>query len=161
MPSSSCPGRTSRRNLLQQGAAIGAIAALGPPFAAPAFAQADELAAYKSARINWRQAEGEAITVAVIPASYFLNLISLQPQFEALTGVKLEHPFGIEGNVGLRPVALLGIIFKSVLDHGNCTRIEQGHCLVSRVRIDHKNRNTCQGFQTVETGFDVFFFVEG
>ncbi|MCB2008895.1 MAG: extracellular solute-binding protein, partial [Rhodoferax sp.] len=90
MPSSSCPGRTSRRNLLQQGAAIGAIAALGPPFAAPAFAQADELAAYKSARINWRQAEGEAITVAVIPASYFLNLISLQPQFEALTGVKLR-----------------------------------------------------------------------
>jgi ABC-type glycerol-3-phosphate transport system substrate-binding protein len=90
MPTSSRPGRTSRRNLLQQGAAIGAIAALGPRFAAPVFAQADDLAAYRSARINWRQAEGEAITVAVIPASYFLNLIALQPQFEALTGIKLR-----------------------------------------------------------------------
>ena len=43
-----------------------------------------------SAKINWRQAEGESITVAVIPASYFDNLISLQPQFEALTGIKLR-----------------------------------------------------------------------
>ena len=55
-----------------------------------AMAQADDLAPYRAAKINWKQAEGETITVAVIPASYFDNLISLQPQFEALTGIKLR-----------------------------------------------------------------------
>jgi len=82
------PAGHQRRALLKQGAALGALAALGR--AGPALAQADDLAAYRSAKINWKQAEGESITVAVIPASYFLNLISLQPQFEALTGVKLR-----------------------------------------------------------------------
>jgi len=82
--------RNSRRRLLQHGATLGALATIGPQFAASAFAQGDDLAAYKAAKINWRQAEGETITVAVIPASYFLNLISLQPQFEALTGIKLR-----------------------------------------------------------------------
>ena len=33
---------------------------------------------------------GETITVAVIPASYFDNLIALAPQFEALTGIKVR-----------------------------------------------------------------------
>jgi multiple sugar transport system substrate-binding protein len=82
------PAGHQRRTLLKQGAALGAMAALGR--AGPALAQADDLAPYRSAKINWKQAEGESITVAVIPASYFLNLISLQPQFEALTGVKLR-----------------------------------------------------------------------
>jgi len=81
------PGN-NRRTLLKQGAALGALAVFGR--AGPAFAQADDMAAYRSAKINWKQAEGEAITVAVIPASYFVNLISLQPQFEALTGIKLR-----------------------------------------------------------------------
>ncbi|MEP7283910.1 MAG: hypothetical protein ABI696_18170, partial [Rubrivivax sp.] len=84
------PSNTRRRTLLQHGATFGALAALGPQFVGPAFAQGDDLAAYKAAKINWKQAEGETITVAVIPASYFLNLISLQPQFEALTGIKLR-----------------------------------------------------------------------
>jgi ABC-type glycerol-3-phosphate transport system substrate-binding protein len=71
------------------------IQILGGALAAPwmlryAHAQGGELAPYQAARINWRQAEGESITVAVIPASYFENLITLAPQFEALTGVKLR-----------------------------------------------------------------------
>jgi ABC-type glycerol-3-phosphate transport system substrate-binding protein len=82
------PPGNNRRTLLKQGAALGALAALGR--AGPALAQADDLAAYRSAKINWKQAEGETITVAVIPASYFVNLISLQSQFEALTGIKLR-----------------------------------------------------------------------
>jgi multiple sugar transport system substrate-binding protein len=82
------PAGHQRRTLLKRGAALGAMAALGR--AGPALAQGDDLAPYRSAKINWKQAEGESITVAVIPASYFLNLISLQPQFEALTGVKLR-----------------------------------------------------------------------
>ncbi len=84
------PDVPRRRDVLRYGAALGIAGVLSPPFAGIAFAQADDLAPYKAAKINWRQAEGESITVAVIPASYFDNLISLQPQFEALTGVKLR-----------------------------------------------------------------------
>ena len=80
------PSRTPRREFLRQGSALGVAAAL-PTFA---WAQGDELAPYRSAKVNWRQAEGQEITVAVIPASYFDNLITLQPQFEALTGIKLR-----------------------------------------------------------------------
>jgi len=80
------PARAPRREFLRQGAALGAASAL-PSFA---WAQGDDLAPYRNAKVNWRQAEGQEITVAVIPASYFENLITLQPQFEALTGVKLR-----------------------------------------------------------------------
>jgi len=80
------PLMPGRRSALRMGAALGAAGVLGPRFA---FAQ-DDLAAYRSAKINWKQVEGETITVAVIPASYFENLITLQPQFEALTGIKLR-----------------------------------------------------------------------
>ena len=74
------PARQPRREFLQKGAALGAASAL-PSFA---WAQGDDLTPYRSAKVNWRQAEGQEITVAVIPASYFDNLITLQPQFEAL-----------------------------------------------------------------------------
>jgi len=80
----------TRRGALQRGLALGAAAAAAPWLATPAWAQADDLGPYRAAKINWRQAEGEAITVAVIPAGYFENLITLAPQFEALTGVKLR-----------------------------------------------------------------------
>ena len=79
----------TRRSALQRGLALSA-AATAPWWATPAAAQADDLGAYRAAKINWRQAEGESISVAVIPAGYFENLISLAPQFEALTGVKLR-----------------------------------------------------------------------
>ena len=80
----------SRREALTRAAAVGgaALAAQALPLAAQA--QAGELAAYQSAKIDWKQAAGESISIAVIPASYFDNLISLQPQFEALTGIKLR-----------------------------------------------------------------------
>jgi multiple sugar transport system substrate-binding protein len=83
-------GRTTRRRLLQYGAALGAGAIAAPHVARFAAAQQAELGPYEAAKIKWRQAEGEQITVAVIPASYFENLISLAPQFEALTGVKVR-----------------------------------------------------------------------
>jgi hypothetical protein len=47
-----------------------------------AMAQDADLAPYKAAKIDWQQASGETITVAVIPASYFENLITLVPQFK-------------------------------------------------------------------------------
>ena len=80
----------TRRGALQRGLALGATAVAAPWLATTASAQADDLGPYRAAKINWRQAEGESISVAVIPAGYFENLISLAPQFEALSGVKLR-----------------------------------------------------------------------
>ena len=76
-----------RRRIIGQGAAV-----LASPFVLKyAAAQpAAELGAYQQAKINWRQADGETITVSVIPASYFDNLIALAPQFQALTGVTVR-----------------------------------------------------------------------
>ncbi len=79
------PEDTSRRRFMGQAAALGAAGLAGP-----ALAQAPDLAPYTRARINWKQAEGESISVAVIPASYFENLLGLLPQFEALTGIKVR-----------------------------------------------------------------------
>lgn len=86
---SSNPSQPGRRRALQQAASIGAIAAT-PAWMTHALAQGDELAPYRSAKVNWKQVEGESISVAVIPASYFDNLLSLLPQFEALTGIKVR-----------------------------------------------------------------------
>lgn len=81
----------SRRKVLKQAASASALAMVGPGFLSRAYAQgAGDLSPYQSAKINWRQVEGQQITVAVIPASYFENLISLVPQFEQLTGIKVR-----------------------------------------------------------------------
>ena len=83
------PQQPGRRRALQQAASVrrpGCHAGVG----ASAFAQGDDLAPYRSAKMNWKQVEGESISVAVIPASYFDNLLSLLPQFEALTGIKVR-----------------------------------------------------------------------
>ncbi len=68
------PQQPGRRRAIQQAASVGVLAAT-PQWVASAFAQGDDLAPYRSAKINWKQVEGESITVAVIPASYFENLI--------------------------------------------------------------------------------------
>lgn len=80
------PARIGRRRLLGQSAA----AAAAPWLAGPARAQDSDLSPYRSAKIDWRQVEGESITVAVIAASYFDNLGALLPQFAALTGIKMR-----------------------------------------------------------------------
>ena len=80
------PSQPGRRRALKQAASAGLLAAAAPHL----LAQGDELAAYRAAKINWKQVEGETITVAVIPASYFDNLGTLVPQFEALTGIKVR-----------------------------------------------------------------------
>ena len=80
---------TTRRRFLQSSAA--AVTLVGAPgILRQASAQEADLAPYRSAKIDWRQAAGETITVAVIPASYFDNLIALAPQFEALSGVSVR-----------------------------------------------------------------------
>jgi ABC-type glycerol-3-phosphate transport system substrate-binding protein len=79
-----------RRRVLKQAAALAAMG--GAPWVSRyAQAQAADLGAYQKAKINWRQLEGQTVNVAVIPASYFDNLIALTPEFEALTGIKVRY----------------------------------------------------------------------
>ena len=104
------PLQTGRRKVLKQAASLGMLAS-GATSWTTAFGQGDELAAYKTAKINWRQTEGEAISVAVIPASYFENLISLIPQFEALTGIKVRMEKVPPGQI--RQKALLDLSSKT------------------------------------------------
>src|ERR1700677_1843043 len=80
-----------RRDLLRTAAVLGAGSIAAPYLIRSARAQAADLAAYTSAKINWRQAEGEQITVGVIPAGYFDNLIGMTAEFEALTGIKVRY----------------------------------------------------------------------
>ena len=110
-PTSQPPLLPRRRDLLRHGAALGIAGALGPQLVSNALAQADDLAPYRAAKVNWRQVEGQEITIAVIPASYFDNLISLQPQFEALTGIKLRFEKVPPGQI--RQKALLDLSSKT------------------------------------------------
>ena len=79
----------SRRSLLKvplAGAAVLAAPGLliGEAHAAGKYM---DLASFKAANINWRMAEGEKITVGVIPAGYFKNLDAMMSDFKTLTGV--------------------------------------------------------------------------
>lgn len=90
-PGSPEPFSAVRRKLFTQGAALGAAAIVAPGLLSQAHAEGSaDLGPYQKAKIDWRQAKGESITVAVIPASYFDNLVSLVPQFESLTGIKVR-----------------------------------------------------------------------
>src|SRR5215218_9407145 len=80
----------TRRQAMKLGLAASAAAVGVPALLRSASAQDANLAPYQSAKMDWRQASGETITVAVIPASYFDNLITLAPQFEALTGIAVR-----------------------------------------------------------------------
>src|SRR3954453_8551212 len=80
----------TRRKLLKASLALSTLIVGGPAILHRAVAQDADLAPYKSAKIDWQQASGETITVAVIPASYFENLIALAPQFKALTGIDVR-----------------------------------------------------------------------
>src|SRR3954466_3084790 len=82
--------RTTRRTFLKTGTAAAALIGTAPALLRQALAQDADLAPYKSAKIDWQQTSGETITVAVIPASYFENLITLAPQSEELTGIDVR-----------------------------------------------------------------------
>lgn len=70
----------------------GTVAALGAPLVARhAAAQGMDLGPYQNAKINWRQCEGQTVNVAVIPASYYQNLIDMTAEFQALTGIKVNY----------------------------------------------------------------------
>src|SRR5215203_3155686 len=82
--------RPTRRTFLKTGTAAAALIGFSPAVLRQALAQEADLAPYKAAKIDWQQVSGETVTVAVIPASYFENLITLAPQFKALTGIDVR-----------------------------------------------------------------------
>jgi len=88
------PGRRggphfTRRSVLKSAAAGAATIAapgllIGRAHAAGEFM---DLESFRGAGIDWRMAEGERITIAVIPAGYFNNLETVLPDFRTLTGI--------------------------------------------------------------------------
>jgi len=91
--------RVSRRTMLRSVAGMSAAAALTAPGQAfgraPAFlaqtGENDALAPYQSASIDWRQAEGETITILVTPAHYFQKFQAVtEDLFADLTGITVR-----------------------------------------------------------------------
>jgi len=84
------PSRTvSRRTVLKLPLA-GAAALAAPGLLigeAHAAGKYMDLESFGGANIDWRMAEGEKITVGVIPAGYFKNLDTMMSDFKTLTGV--------------------------------------------------------------------------
>lgn len=84
----------SRRTLLQ--ASVSGAAVLAAPAFLSGKAQAADsidLASFRNAKIDWKQASGTSITVGVIPAGYFNNLDAMLASFKELTGInaRLEN----------------------------------------------------------------------
>lgn len=49
------------------------------------------LAYYREAKINWRQAEGQSLTIGLNKHPFTESLLPLIPQFRALTGISVEY----------------------------------------------------------------------
>jgi multiple sugar transport system substrate-binding protein len=90
------PAGPSRRRFLRTSLGAGtaltlaapALAGCGSP--APSGITKTGLTEYESAAIDWGQAKGRTINIAVIPATYFAHLEELLPQFERLTGINVK-----------------------------------------------------------------------
>ncbi len=77
---------------------LGHTALAGVGIAMPAvFTQTRSMAAeitiddFSKAKIDWKQFKGEEITVVVIPADYFENLIQITNVFRELTGIRVRY----------------------------------------------------------------------
>lgn len=79
-----------RRREFLQGAIFTAAAAGGAFVNTSTRAEMSALGGYNAVRINWRQAEGELVRVALPRGACFDELISIKSQFESLTGVVLR-----------------------------------------------------------------------
>lgn len=81
--------RSRRQFIVGSAAAAGSLLAAPPILSAGARAAENLLGPYLEAKINWRLAEGEALNVAIIPASFFKSLIVRSSEFQSLTGIKV------------------------------------------------------------------------
>ncbi len=74
--------------------ALGAFLVLGAWVfwaAAESIAAEPDLSYYRQAKINWRQSEGQKLTIGLNKHPYTESLLPLIPEFEALTGVKVDY----------------------------------------------------------------------
>src|SRR3990170_4796323 len=98
--------RIKRRTLLK--ASIAGAAALAAPRLligdAHAAGKHMNLDAFKAAKIDWRMAAGEKITVGVIPAGYFNNLEAVIEDFRTLTGVDVRLEMTPPGQIRQKAV---------------------------------------------------------
>jgi len=60
---------------------------------------------FKEAKINWRQFEGQKLTIGLNKHPYTESLLPLIPEFEALTGVKVEYLILPENEYGSKLTA--------------------------------------------------------
>ena len=82
--------RTRSRWVVWVGLWLLVLACLGPIGNAVAGESAG-LAYFHQAKINWRQFEGQKLTIGLNKHSYTESLLPLISEFEALTGIKVEY----------------------------------------------------------------------
>lgn len=73
--------------------------------AAKVYAGEFSLAYYQQAKINWRQFEGQKLTIGLNKHSYTESLLPLIPEFEALTGIKVDYLILPENEYGAKLTA--------------------------------------------------------
>jgi multiple sugar transport system substrate-binding protein len=84
-------GRITRRTFLNTAAVAGGAALLPRAARASSAVSEADLAPYLRAKINWKQAAGESITVLITPAFYFGIFSRFTPEFTALTGINVKY----------------------------------------------------------------------
>ena len=90
------------------GMVVGAFLVLGGWIgwaAVEANAAPADLAYYQQAKINWRQFEGQKLTIGLNKHPYTESLLPLIPEFEALTGVKVDYLILPENEYGAKLTA--------------------------------------------------------
>lgn len=69
------------------------------------YAGESSLAYFQQAKINWRQFEGQKLTIGLNKHPYTESLLPLIPEFEALTGIKVEYLILPENEYGSKLTA--------------------------------------------------------
>ena len=72
---------------------------------AEAAAGESSLAYFRQAKINWRQFEGQKLTIGLNKHPYTESLLPLIPEFEALTGIKVDYLILPENEYGAKLTA--------------------------------------------------------
>ena len=97
--------RTGARWLVSLGlASVLALACLAPLGEALA-GESPGLAYFRQAKINWRQCEGQKLTIGLNKHGYTESLLPLIGEFEALTGIKVEYLILPENEYGAKLTA--------------------------------------------------------
>ena len=78
----------TRRRLLRDASASALLALAAAPAAR---AQDDALAYYREAKIDWRQASGQKLTIGLNKHPFTESLLPLIPQFRQLTGIEVDY----------------------------------------------------------------------